>query len=177
VIGINTAIATSTGDYNGICFALPSSEALLVYRQLVRDGHVTRGFLGALTERVTPQIAKIFRLPVPNGAIVSNVSEKMEVDGAVVESPAARAGLKARDVIIEFNGDRIRDDGDLVRKVAVTPVGTNAPLRIYRAGRELNLTVTIGRRPVRISPETDRARHDLANPANQTNPADPAVPR
>ena len=165
VIGINTAIATSTGDYNGICFALPSSEALLVYRQLVRDGRVTRGFLGALTERVTPQIAKIFGLPVPNGAIVSNVSEKMEVDGAVVESPAARAGLKARDVIIEFNGDRIRDDGDLVRKVAVTPVGTSAPLRIYRAGKELNLTVTIGRRPGRISPETDRARRDAADPS------------
>lgn len=162
VIGINTAIATSTGDYNGICFALPSSEALLVYRQLVSDGRVTRGFLGALTERVTPQIAKIFGLPVPDGAIVSNVSEKMEVDGAVVESPAARAGLKARDVIIEFNGDRIRDDGDLVRKVAVTPVGTSAPLRIYRAGKEMNLTVTIGRRPGRISAETDRARRDPA---------------
>ena len=165
VIGINTAIATSTGDYNGICFALPSSEALLVYRQLVRDGRVTRGFLGALTERVTPQIAKIFGLPVPNGAIVSNVSEKMEVDGAVVESPAARAGLKARDVIIEFNGDRIRDDGDLVRKVAVTPVGTSAPLRIYRAGKELTLTVTIGRRPGRISAETDRARRVAADPS------------
>lgn len=151
VIGINTAIATSTGDYNGICFALPAAEALQVYRQLISEGRVTRGFLGALTERVTPQIARVFGLATARGAIISNVSAEMEVDGIRVESPAARAGLRAQDIIINFNGESIVDDGDLVRKVAATRVGTMAPVRIIRNGQELTLTVTIGKRPVTTS--------------------------
>lgn len=149
VIGINTAIATSTGDYNGVCFALPSSEALVVYQQLIRDGRVTRGFLGALTERVTPQIAELVGLSAARGAIVSNVSATMEVDGEKIESPAARAGLRVRDIILDLNGERIVDDGDLVRKVAATPVGTTARLLINRSGRELSLDVIIARRPNR----------------------------
>ena len=149
VIGINTAIATSTGDYNGICFALPSSEALTVCQQLIKYGQVTRGFLGALTERVTPEIAGVFGLPSARGAIVSNVSSKMKVDGELVESPAARAGLRVRDIITDINGERVIDDGDLVRKVAATPVGATARLRINRSGRELTLDVTIGQRPSR----------------------------
>lgn len=149
VIGINTAIATSTGDYNGICFALPSSEATALYKQLIKHGRVVRGFLGAMTDRVTPQIAEIFGLPVARGAIVSNVSETMEVGGKSVESPAAKAGLKLNDIIIEFRGYQIRDDGELVRRVASTPVGTSAPLKIFRNGREMSLSVTIGRRPGR----------------------------
>lgn len=148
VIGINTAIATSTGDYNGICFALPAVEALQVYRQLISEGRVTRGFLGALTERVTPQIARVFGLAAARGAIISNVSTEMEVDGILVESPAARAGLRSQDIIINFNGESIVDDGDLVRKVAATRVGTPVPVRIIRNGQELTLTVTIGKRPV-----------------------------
>jgi serine protease Do len=147
VIGINTAIATSTGDYNGICFALPSSEAISIYKQLVNQGRVVRGFLGALTERVTPQIARVYGLPAPGGAIVSNVSETMEVDGSIVESPAAKAGLKPNDIIFEYRGDRIKDDADLVRRVASTPVGTNASIKIFRDGREMDLSVVIGRRP------------------------------
>ncbi|MEK7832336.1 MAG: trypsin-like peptidase domain-containing protein, partial [Acidobacteriota bacterium] len=75
LIGINSAIATSTGDYNGICFALPSLEAIAVYRQLVKNGRVVRGFFGAMTERVTPQIAKIYNLPVARGAIISNIND------------------------------------------------------------------------------------------------------
>ncbi|MFM8393408.1 MAG: PDZ domain-containing protein, partial [Acidobacteriota bacterium] len=147
VIGINTAIATSTGDYNGICFALPASEALHVYRQLASEGRVTRGLLGALTERVTPQIARVYGLPLARGAIVSNVSAEMEVAGERVESPAARAGLRAQDIITNFNGESIIDDGDLVRKVAATRVGTKVPLRIIRNGQELTLIVTVGKRP------------------------------
>jgi serine protease Do len=149
VIGINTLIATTTGDYNGISFALPSSEAIAIYKQLVKQGRVIRGFLGAMTERVTPQIAKIYGLPSAHGAIVSNVSATVEVDGSVVESPAAKAGLKQNDVIVEFRGDRVKDDADLIRRVASTPVGTTAPAKIYRDGREMTLSVLIGRRPGR----------------------------
>ncbi|MBL8170535.1 MAG: trypsin-like peptidase domain-containing protein [Acidobacteria bacterium] len=149
VIGINSAIATSTGDYNGICFALPSSEAISLYKQLIKNGRVVRGFLGAMTDRVTPQIAKVYGLPVKHGAIVSNISETVEVDGQTVESPAAKAGLKLNDVIIEYRGHQVKDDAELVRRVASTPVGTTAPLKIFRDGREMELQVSIGRRPGR----------------------------
>lgn len=147
VIGINTAIATSTGDYNGIGFALPSSEAISIYKQLVKNGRVIRGFLGALPDPVTPQIAKIYGLPSAKGAIISNINETMEVDGSVVESPAAKAGLKPNDIILEFGGNKIKDAAELVRRVASTPVGTTAPLKILRDGRELSLSVVVGRRP------------------------------
>ncbi|MBS1789323.1 MAG: trypsin-like peptidase domain-containing protein [Acidobacteria bacterium] len=147
LIGINSAIATSTGDYNGICFALPSMEAIGVYRQLVKNGRVVRGFLGAMTERVTPQIAKIYHLPVVRGAIISNVGQTMLVGNQAVESPAAKAGLKLNDVVIEFRGERIKDDSDLIRQVAATPVGTTAPIKIFRDGKEMSLTVVVSQRP------------------------------
>ena len=149
VIGINTLIATTTGDFNGISFALPSSQAVAVYKQLVNQGRVIRGFLGAMTDRVTPQIAKIYGIPAPRGAIVSNIDATVKVDGATVESPAAKAGLKLNDVIVEFRGDRIKDNEDLVRRVASTPVGTTAPMKIYRDKREMTLSVLVGRRPGR----------------------------
>ncbi|MGE0883604.1 MAG: trypsin-like peptidase domain-containing protein [Blastocatellales bacterium] len=147
VVGINSAIATSTGDYNGICFALPTSEAIAVYRQLVKNGRVVRGFLGAMTDRVTPQIAKVYGLSVTHGAIISNINETMQVGGKVVESPAAKAGLKLNDIILEFRGERIKDDGDLVRQVASTPVGTAAPIKIFRERQEMTLSVVISQRP------------------------------
>jgi serine protease Do len=149
VIGINTLIATSTGDYNGISFAIPSSEAISVYKQLVKQGRVIRGFLGAMPERVTPQIAKIYGLPAPRGAIISNVETTVTVDGVTVDSPAAKAGLKQNDVIVEFRGELVKDNEDLLRRVASTPVGTTAPVRIYREGRPMALSVVIGRRPGR----------------------------
>jgi serine protease Do len=152
VIGINTLIATATGDYNGISFAIPSSEAVGVYKQLVKQGQVIRGFLGAMTDRVTPQIAKIYGLPAARGAIISNIDETVKVDGIVVESPAAKAGLKLNDVIVELRGERIKDDEDLVRRVASTPVGTTAPIKIYRDKREMTLSVVVGRRPGREIP-------------------------
>jgi serine protease Do len=149
VIGINTLIATTTGDYNGISFAIPSSEAISVYKQLVKNGRVIRGFLGAMPDRVTPQIAKIYGLPAPRGAIISNVEATVRVDNVMVESPAAKAGLKQNDVIVEFRGERIKDNEDLLRRVASTPVGTTAPVKIYRDGRPMTLNVVIGRRPGR----------------------------
>lgn len=146
VVGINTAIATSTGDYNGICFALPTSEAIAVYRQLVKNGRVVRGFLGAMTDRVTPQIAKIYGLPVTRGAIVSNISETMQLGNRSVESPAAKAGLKLNDIVLEFRGERIKDDADLVRRAASAPIGVAAPIKIWRDGKDVTLSVVIAQR-------------------------------
>lgn len=147
VIGINSAIATSTGDYNGICFALPTTEAITVYKQLVKNGYVVRGFLGAMTDRVTPQIAKVYGSPLSRGAIVSNISETMQVNNRMVESPAAKAGLKLNDIVLEYRGEPVKDDADLVRRVASTPVGTTAPIKIFRDGKEIMLSVVISQRP------------------------------
>jgi len=164
VIGINTLIATTTGDYNGISFAIPSSEAISVYKQLVKQGRVIRGFLGAMPERVTPQIAKIYGLPSARGAIISNVEATVKVDGVTIESPAAKAGLKQNDVIVEFRGERVKDNEDLLRRVASTPVGTTAPVKIYREGRPMTLSVVIGRRPGRptsVNVEANDSTDDL----------------
>jgi serine protease Do len=147
VVGINTLIATNTGDYSGIGFALPASEAISIYRQLVKQGRVIRGFLGAMTDRVTPQIARVYGLTQTRGAIVSNINETMVMDNAVVESPAAKAGLQPHDIILEYRGESIKDDAELIRRVAGTPVGTAAPMKILRGGRELALNVVIGQRP------------------------------
>jgi serine protease Do len=146
VIGINTAIATSTGDYNGIGFALPASEAIVVYQQLVKSGRVVRGFLGVYTDRVTPQIARIFSLPAPRGAIITQVSDRFEVDGRQTPTPAAAAGLRANDVIIEFNGASVKDELDLIRRVAASAVGQTVSMTYYREGEAHSTTVTIARR-------------------------------
>jgi S1-C subfamily serine protease len=102
-----------------------------------------------MTDRVTPQIAKIYGLPSARGAIVSTIDKTVTVNGVMVESPAAKAGLKLNDVIVELRGERIKDDEDLVRRVASTPVGTTAPVKIYRDKKEMTLSVVVGRRPGR----------------------------
>jgi serine protease Do len=167
VIGINSAIATSTGDYNGVCFALPTSEAIAVYKQLVKNGRVVRGFLGAMADPVTPQIAKVYGLPSAHGAIVSNISETMQVSGKVVESPAAKAGLKPNDIVLEFRGERIKDDADLVRRAASAPIGATAPIKILRDGKEMTLSVVIVQRPPRPGdlPAVETAKQSASDEA------------
>jgi serine protease Do len=146
VIGINTAIATGTGDYNGIGFAFPASEAIVIYNQLVKQGIVERGFLGVVPERVTPQIAKIYGLPAARGAIISNVSETMDVSDKVEPTPAAKAGLRRHDIITEYRGERVKDERDFIRRVASTPIGASVTIKFYRDGKELTATAVIARR-------------------------------
>jgi len=147
VIGINTAIATSTGDYNGIGFAFPSSEAATVYNQLVKQGNVVRGYLGVLPERVTPQIAKVYGLATSQGAIISNISETVEVSSKLEPTPAVKAGLKRGDIITEFRGEKVKDDMDFVRRVAASPVGSSVAIKLNREGKEMTVTAVVGRRP------------------------------
>ncbi len=143
VIGINSQIATSTGDYNGIGFALPANEAEFVYRQITSVGKVRRGYLGINPESVKEQFARVYGLQDAKGAVV--------VDMPIKEGPAAKAGIQLGDVIVEFNGQVIANAQDLIVKVAATPVGQTVPL-IYL--REINsklerrtANVTLGERP------------------------------
>lgn len=112
VIGVNSQIATSTGDYNGIGFALPSNEAANVYRQIVQNGKVRRGYLGVILDSVKAEFAKVYGLTEAKGAIVTDVRDRT--------SAAANAGLQTNDIIIEFDGAQVSNAQDLIEKVAGT---------------------------------------------------------
>jgi serine protease Do len=127
-IGVNSQIATLTGDYNGIGFALPSNEARFVTEQLLSNGKVKRGFLGVTLESVRGEFARIYKLPETKGAIVADVSQ----DRSGQPTPAMKAGLQVNDVIIEFNGQPVQDSNHLIAKVAGTAVGQTVALTFLR---------------------------------------------
>jgi serine protease Do len=143
VIGVNSQIATSTGDYNGIGFALPSNIASSVFGQIVSGGKVRRGYLGVFLDSVRPEFARIYDLPEAKGSIVRDVADQ--------KGPAARAGLQSNDVIVEFNGQPVSDAQDLINKVASTPVGSTVPVIYLRetAGKLERRTanITVAERP------------------------------
>lgn len=128
VIGINSQIATSTGDYNGIGFALPASEANFVYRQIVGQGKVRRGYLGITLDSVKDEFARVYGLSEAKGAIVMDVQQTR--DGEL--TPAAKAGIQSNDIIVEFNGQQVASAQDLIQKVAGSPVGQAAALGYLR---------------------------------------------
>lgn len=146
-IGVNSQIATLTGDYSGIGFALPSNEAKFVYEQIVSKGKVKRGFLGVLLESVHSEFARVYGLPEARGAIIADV--QAERDGQA--TPAAKAGLQVNDVIVEFEGRPVQDAQDLIMKVAGTPVGQTVNLVVLREtegklDRRI-ISVTLAERP------------------------------
>ncbi len=124
VIGINSQIATSTGDYNGIGFALPSNDASYVLQQILANGKVRRGFLGVGLDSIKPEFAKVYGIAETKAAIITNILDK--------ESPAAKAGLQNSDVIIQFNGQTITSSQDLITKVALTEPNKEVPVVFYR---------------------------------------------
>src|SRR5215210_8078696 len=148
VIGINSQIATSTGDYNGIGFALPSNEASFVYQQIVSQGKVRRGYLGIILDSVKPEFARVYGLPEAKGVIVTDVREP--------QGPAGKAGIQNYDIIVEFNGQAVGNAQDLINKVAATPVGQTVPVTFLRdAGGKMDrrtVNVTIGERPGSLAP-------------------------
>src|SRR5256885_132372 len=127
-IGVNSQIATITGDYNGIGFALPSNEAKFVTQQILAQGKVRRGFLGVSLESVRAEFARVYRLPDARGAVVVD----MPPDRGGLVTPAAKAGIQLNDVIVEFNGQPVQDSNDLISKVAATNVGQSVMLTFLR---------------------------------------------
>ncbi len=147
VIGINSQIATSTGDYNGIGFALPSGEAGFVYRQIVAQGRVRRGYLGVTLESVKEEYARVYGLPEAKGAIVMDVRPS---EGGQ-PTPAAKAGLQTNDIIVEFNAQPVMSAQDLIQKVAATPVGESTTFTFLRDRdgklEKMTANVVLGERP------------------------------
>lgn len=142
LIGINTAIFSRSGGYQGIGFAVPSNMARLVMNQLVEKGKVTRGWLGVTIQELTPELAQKFGLKHEKGALVGDVAKG---------SPAEKAGLKRGDIIIEYNGKKITDVGALRNMVAQSKVGSEVPVMISRGGKEYGLKVLIMELPKDVS--------------------------
>lgn len=138
VVGVNTAIISPTGGSIGIGFALPSNTALRVLDQLKQYGKTRRGWLGVHVQNVTNEMASSLGLPKPTGALVASVTP---------DGPAASAGIKARDVILDFGGQKIRTMRDLPRAVVSSTVGAEVLLNVLRDGETLNITVTLGQLP------------------------------
>ena len=138
VVGINSQIYSASGGYMGLSFAIPIDVAMQVKDQLQKTGHVTRGRIGVAVQSVNQSLAQSFGLPKPEGALVSSV------DAA---GPAARAGLKAGDVILAWNGKPIDLSQDLPVLVAATAPGQRAQVKVWRDGAERTLAVTVGTMP------------------------------
>jgi len=136
VIGINTAIATENGGYQGIGFALPINLAVNVYNQIVRTGRVSRGSIGVgFNANERPETLAVYG--AKHGVFVTQV----EPNG-----PSDKAGVKVEDVIIALNGQPIKDGDDLVSRVSNTPVGSEVTLTLLRDGRKMDVKVKIAER-------------------------------
>ncbi|HSI88001.1 MAG TPA: trypsin-like peptidase domain-containing protein [Pyrinomonadaceae bacterium] len=145
VIGVNSQIATSTGDYNGIGFALPAAETARVYQHLRENGRVRRGYLGVLLDSVRPEYAKVYEMGDERGAIITDVR--------VGDGPAATAGLKEGDIIVRFDGQPVTDAQDLIQKVAgASPDRSVAVVYLREVGSALQrgtVSLRLGERPLR----------------------------
>jgi serine protease Do len=138
LVGINTAIFSQTGGYQGVGFAVPTSMSKPIYESLVKTGKVVRGFLGIGIQDLNQDLVKSFGLKESKGALVSDVRE---------DSPAERAGVKQGDVIVAYEGSPVGDAVALQRFVTKTSVGTKVSVKVIRDGHEKELAVTIGEQP------------------------------
>jgi serine protease Do len=138
LVGINTAIFSQTGGYQGVGFAVPTSMSKPIYESLVKNGKVVRGFLGISIQDLNQDLAKSFGITDGKGALVSEVKD---------DSPADRGGLKQGDVLTSYQGSPVEDAVALQRMVTRTTVGTKVPVTVIRDGREKEFTITIGEQP------------------------------
>jgi len=149
VIGINTAIFSRSGGFQGIGFAIPSNMIKQVLEALISQGHVTRGFLGVTIQNVTPDLAQALKLTVEQGAVVTEVMTK---------TPAEAAGIEKGDVIVEYEGRKVIDARQLRSMVATTAVGKKVEITVVRGGENKKLTVSIGEQKAEETPVPGRAR-------------------
>ena len=135
VIGINTAILGQSGSI-GIGFAIPSNSAKKVIDQLIEFGETKRGWLGVRIQIVTKEIADVEKLDKPRGALVASVADN---------SPSDKAGIKAGDIILEFNGIIINEMKELPKIVAQTEVGKTVEVKVWRNEKEISKKIKLGR--------------------------------
>ncbi|MFO1379433.1 MAG: Do family serine endopeptidase [Chitinivorax sp.] len=138
LIGINTAIYSKTGASHGIGFAIPVNAVRKVMEQIMRQGSVTRGWLGVEMQNLTPDLAASFNLPVKRGIIIA---------GVVRNGPAYQAGIRPGDVLIEIAGQPVTESVAAINQIAAIAPGSSTPMTIVRNGQALQLQVEVGKRP------------------------------
>jgi serine protease Do len=153
LIGINTAIFSKSGGYQGIGFAVPGNMARLVMKQLIKSGRVIRGWLGVTVQELTPELAKRFGHEGTEGALVGEVLN---------ESPAFKSGIKRGDIILEFGSKDVSGPSALKNMAATSSPGMKVPVKLLRSGKSLRKIVTVGELPtelVRPVSKSAEARH------------------
>jgi serine protease DegQ len=138
LVGINSTIYSQSGGSLGIGFSIPVSLARNVFEQIVRDGEVTRGWLGIEPTAVTAEVAKALTLPKSEGVMI----RRLQPGG-----PAERAGMKVLDVVVDIGGKSTRTVPQLLARIAELPPGSNAKLRVLRMGQDMEVDVQVGKRP------------------------------
>jgi Do/DeqQ family serine protease len=138
LVGINTAIYSQSGGSMGIGFAIPVSLAKNVMEQIIKNGAVTRGWIGVEVQEISPELADSFRLPSTSGAIIA---------GVMRGSPADKAGIAPGDVLLEVAGKPIKDAQAMLELIAALPPGQAAKFKIRREGKDVELAGVIGKRP------------------------------
>ena len=160
VIGINTAIATENGGYQGIGFALPINLAATVYNQIIKSGRVSRGSIGiGFDPDQKSETLKVYGST--HGVFITRVEPS---------GPAAKAGLKVEDVIVGFNGQPVKDGDDLVNRVSATPVGSEANVEVLRAGKRMDFKLNIGERTEVWAQDPRFSRFHAPNPGEEESP-------
>lgn len=155
IIGINTAIFTRSGGYQGIGFAIPINMVKIIMKDLIDKGKVTRGWLGVVIQDIDPALAKSFNVTITEGVLVSDIQDN---------SPAKEGGFERGDIVIEYDGKPMRDVNHLRNTVAQTEAGKKVKVKVLRDGKEKELTVKIGEQPSDLfaaGPEAAPAIKDL----------------
>lgn len=138
LVGINTAIYSETGGSLGIGFAIPAGVALSVKNQIIKQGYVTRGWIGVEPQDITSDLARAFGLPDLDGVIIASVLR---------QGPGARSGLAVGDIVVAINDEPVRDTLDFLGKVARLAPGKSAAFKVVRSGKSLTLEVRVAQRP------------------------------
>ena len=155
LIGINQSIVSRSGGNAGVGFAIPVNQARRTMDRIATDGKITRGYLGVNPQAVTEDLAKEFKLPDTGGALVGGVQPN---------APAAAAGIREGDVIIELDGKKVTDPRHLRLTVSQTPPQTKVGVKVIRDGKEKNFAVTLGTLPE----ELDGRPGEDSNPAPES---------
>jgi serine protease Do len=142
LIGINTAIFSRTGGYQGIGFAVPTNMVRPLMSQLIQKGKIIRGWLGVTIQEMTPEIAQKFGLEKSRGALVSDVTKG---------SPAEKAGILRGDIVIEFNRKEVKDVASLRNMVSQSKVGSDVLIKILRSGKEYTVRLVVAELPREVA--------------------------